>query len=76
MPDLIELRVNGHDSKVPSIHRRRRTWSEQTDREIKSHCVDTFREIFEEHGVTVQLMDDNEEPSSQDQHGHQNQRRK
>jgi hypothetical protein len=63
MPEIIELRVTGHDSKVASIHRRRQTWSEQTDREIKIRCVGMLREIFEEHGVTVQLRDESEEPA-------------
>jgi hypothetical protein len=66
MPELIELRMNGHDRKIASIHRRRRTWSEHTDREIKSRCVAMLRDIFEEHGITVQLRDDHEGPAFQD----------
>jgi hypothetical protein len=66
LPEIIELRVTGHESKVASIHRRRRTWSEQTDREIKIRCVDMLRDIFEASGITVQLRDDAARPSSQD----------
>jgi hypothetical protein len=63
LPEIIELRVNGSDSKVASIHRRRRTWSEQTDRDIKIRCVAMLREIFEEHGIIVQLRDETKEPA-------------
>jgi hypothetical protein len=65
LPELIELRVTGHESKVASIHRRR-TWSKETDREIKSRCVDMLRDIFEADGITVQLRDDTEGLSFQD----------
>ena len=63
LPEVIELRVSGHDRKVTSIHRRRPTWSEETDRDIKIRCVAMLREIFEEHGVIVHLGDETEEPA-------------
>ena len=65
LPEVIELRVTGNDRKVASIHRWRPTWSEQTDREVKTRCAAMLREIFEEHGIMVHLRDATEKPTSQ-----------
>ncbi len=58
-PETITLSISGNDTKVESLHRR--SWSEQTDREVKTRCADMLREMFEEQGVKVELRDRNGE---------------
>lgn len=57
-PGTITLSLSGNDSKVESIHRR--SWSEQTDREVKTRCAGRLKEIFEGQGVKVEIRDGDE----------------
>lgn len=58
LPEIIELSITSPNTKVHSIYCR--TWSEQTDRDVKTRCMVMLKDNFEGYGVTVEIKDGND----------------